>query len=173
VTFAYVNGQGKSGDVARVECRKFTPRASAEGLASGLWAECFEGSWQKLPSFEGLSPSKSGVATAIGIEFRTRDDNFALRFRGYLKVDREGVYGFHLGSDDGSALWIGGAKLIDNDGLHGNVEKSASIRLKPGLYPIEVAMFELGGAESLTLMWQGPGVEAGPIPQSALYSDPR
>ncbi len=173
VTFAYVSGQGKSGDVARVECRKFSPRASSEGLSPGLWAECFEGSWQTVPSFEGLTPANSGAATEIGVGFRTRDDNFALRFRGFVKIEREGVYTYSLGSDDGSALWIGGAKLIDNDGLHGHVEKSASIRLKPGLYPIDLAMFELGGAESLTLAWEGPGVERSPLPAANLFRELR
>ena len=37
-----------------------------------------------------------------------------------------------VSSDDGSAIWLGDAKVVDNDSLHGTVEKSGRVLLKPG-----------------------------------------
>ena len=48
---------------------------------------------------------------------------------GVGKADREGVYRFHLSSDDGSVLWIDGKKVVDNDGVHAPKSASGVLRL--------------------------------------------
>lgn len=42
--------------------------------------------------------------------------NFAVRFTAYISVPQAGHYTFYLTSNDGSALYIHGTKVVDNDG---------------------------------------------------------
>jgi signal transduction histidine kinase len=70
-------------------------------------AECFQGSWSKLPNFQMLDPVRTGSVTNFGLQFRTRDEMVGLRFRGYFDAPESGRYRFELISDDGSRLWIG------------------------------------------------------------------
>ena len=83
-------------------------------------------------------------------------DNFAARYTGALVVETAGQYTLYLTSDDGSALYLDGAQVIDNDGLHGNVTRQVTLDLEAGQHPLEVFYFERTGAQTLELEWQGP-----------------
>ena len=156
VSFALVSRAGNVGEVVRVECIKASPR-SAAGLVPGVVCESFEGKWERLPDFGALTAARTTNVASIGLEPRTRDDEFGLRFVGFFRASAEGVYRFRLGSDDGSRLRIAGATVVDNDGLHGYVVREGSVRLAAGVYAFELAFFEAGGAERLTLEMQAPG----------------
>ena len=65
-------------------------------------------------------------------------DNYAVLATSILVVEKAGSYKFFLSSDDGSLLFIDGALVVDNGGLHAFVEKSENIYLTPGFYAIEV-----------------------------------
>jgi hypothetical protein len=52
-------------------------------------------------------------------------------------------------SSDGSWLRIGGALVTDHDGPHATGEKSGSINLKAGIYPLEVGLFQAGVGQVL------------------------
>jgi hypothetical protein len=149
LTFALVSSSGRVGDVVQVDCVKTLPLTS-EGLVSGLNVEVYEGRWSRVPDFSTLTPRAKGFTNAVSLDARTRDEEFALRFSGFIKIEKEGVYKFRLGSDDGSYLIVAGAKVVDNDGLHGYIEREGAVRLGPGVYPIEIGFFEAGGAERLT-----------------------
>ena len=77
----------------------------------GLDYSCFEGVWENLPDFGTLSPTKSGVTTNFDLAMRTRDQNVALLFTGYLEIPHEGLYTFWLRSDDGGRLFVGDSSL--------------------------------------------------------------
>lgn len=158
VTFAYVNGQGKPGDMARTECRKFTPPKDLGVLIPGLKAEAFDGDFSVVPDFSNLKPAWSGYTDEVSDAVSGKAHEYALRFSGYFDAPRDGVYTFNLSSDDGSILRLAGAMVVNNDGLHGAAEKSASIRLRKGLYPIEIGYFEQRGAKSLKALVEGPGL---------------
>merc|ERR1712224_995255 len=81
----------------------------------------------KVPSFKGKVPSH--IRPVQQISYTPRDpkkpfpgfkqnDNFAVRWSGFLLAPRYGKYKFLLGSDDGSNLYINNKKLVNNDGLH-------------------------------------------------------
>ncbi|HXH60246.1 MAG TPA: PA14 domain-containing protein, partial [Fimbriimonadaceae bacterium] len=150
VSFALVSAKGTVGDVTKVECVQAKPE-KVDSLPSGLRVDVYEGDWQTVPDFTDLRPVKSAIATVVDVSPRTRDDYFALRYTGLFVAPVDGVYRFRLGSDDGSYLKIAGAKVIDNDGLHGYVQREGAVRLAAGAYPVEVGMFESGGAQQLTL----------------------
>lgn len=154
------------------ETVSFREPASATGLAPGLHYACYEGSFAKLPDFAALAPIKEGVADGIDLALRTRKEEFAMRFSGFIKIDRVGVYAFHVRSNDGSRLYIGDAPVVDNDGPHGNQEVSGFIGLKPGLYPIAVDYYDQGGTQELKVRYSGPDIEREEISRKVLFHRP-
>ncbi|TLZ69423.1 MAG: hypothetical protein E6K10_10690 [Methanobacteriota archaeon] len=125
----------------------------------------------KPESLEALKPKAEGKLDKVGLNIPNRaSDAFALKFTGLIEAPRTGKYTFHLTSDDGSRLYLDGHFLIDNDGVHGGVEKSASAELKAGDHPLIITYFEEAGGEELKLSWEGPGVERQEVPASVLFS---
>ena len=55
-----------------------------------------------------------------------------------------GVYTLNTRSDDGSILWVDGAEVVNNDGLHGPRTRSGRIRLSAGWHRVRIAFFENG-----------------------------
>jgi cytochrome c2 len=75
-------------------------------IASGLQYAYYEGSWDKLPDFSKLEPKEVGDATNFDVSVARRKEQFALRFDGTIRLDKDGEYRFLIGSDDGSRLLI-------------------------------------------------------------------
>lgn len=165
VSFALVNKNGQAGDVVRVECVKQQP-VDATGLEEGLNYTSYFGTWQAVPDFSKLDWDFEGPADEINIDKRPREANYAILFRGFIRIETEGVHRFRLGSDDGSYLKIAGAKVVNHDGLHGHTVKEGAVRLVPGVYPLEVGYFQAGGGMSLELQVQLPGGEWMPAPNA-------
>ncbi len=123
-------------------------------------------------TLQAMTPSATGVATTIVMDqpVLTTHDAFALMFTGHLLIDKPGKYNFFISSDDGSRFYIDGDLLIDNDGLHGMVEKKGSIKLTAGLHPIIATYFDNGGGDGLNMSWNGPGIKKQEIPTNVLVS---
>ncbi len=84
------------------------------------------------------------------------EDLFAAKYAGNLNIKNAGTYTFFLTSDDGSALYIDGVPVIDNDGLHSTREQLVTVDLSEGAHEIEVRYFEAYGKATLQLEWTGP-----------------
>ncbi|MEL6640067.1 MAG: SdrD B-like domain-containing protein [Pseudomonadota bacterium] len=84
-------------------------------------------------------------------------ETFAAKYEGGFWVQEAGEYTFHLSSDDGSALYIDGAQVILNDGIHEVATETATVTLAAGQHQIELRYFEDSGAASVSLEWEGPG----------------
>ncbi|MEW4561076.1 c-type cytochrome [Bremerella sp. JC770] len=97
-----------------------------------------------------------------------REDTFATKQTATIVAPTVGDYQFFIVSDDGSRLYMNGSLLINNDGLHGMVEKSGKVTLDAGPHEIIVTYFDNGGNDGLRVMWQGPGIKKQTIPASAL-----
>jgi alpha-L-fucosidase len=167
---AFRNGRPVSAPVSRV-FRKVAPMAAAAvaNVVPGLRFTCVEGDFKSLPDFNAMKPAAEGTSEGFDLARRTRDAGFALRFRGYIKVPRTGIYTFSLKSDDGSRLWIGDYLVVDNDGVHGSREQSGGVALAEGLQPITVGMFDQAGGFDLQVWYQGPGLARQPVPASVLF----
>ncbi|HJS55919.1 MAG TPA: alpha-L-fucosidase [Chitinophagaceae bacterium] len=114
-------------------------------------------------------PTASGVADIISNKEKKRTDKFAFEFTGYIKIAKDGIYTFFTDSDDGSMLYIDGEELVNNDGDHGNVEKSGKAALKKGFHLIRVLYFDSGGGNSLKVSMQPEGGRKEIIPASSLF----
>lgn len=146
------------------------PAERVTGLANGLNYSAYPGEWNALPEFDRLEAARSGTTDTFALDVWTEgDEQFALRFTGYIHAPQPGAYRFYTSSDDGSRLWIGDQLIVDNDGMHGNIERSGSIRLEAGQHRIAVGYFQGPGAKSLAVSWEGPGILKQAIPSSALF----
>ena len=133
----------------------------AKGALKNFEYRVYHGSWNKLPDFEKLKPSKTGKAQSgiADTSFSERRDNFGLVIHGELEIKKKGSYSFKLASDDGSRLIVNGKVVVDNDGVHGVVTKTGSVQLDEGLAPVRLEYFEKGGGEHLSLDMSGPGIK--------------
>jgi hexosaminidase len=166
--FVYVMKSGLTSDIQTVDVQQFSAKPPSK-LSMGLRMSAYTGTWDLLPDFSTLKPEYTVTVDGVGTAFKPQDDAYALLLKGWLKAPADGLYNFRIGSDDGSRLRIGGALIVDHDGPHGHTEKAGAIRLKKGLYPIRVEMFEIGGGDSLSLRWSGPGFTMKPINPEYLW----
>ena len=84
-------------------------------------------------------------------------NNFCLRCSGVLTASSPGDYKFYTASDDGSLLYLNGEKVVDNNGCHGEQERSSeSMFLSAGTHHLVVEMCEMGGGENLKMRYEGP-----------------
>jgi len=118
----------------------------------------FEGSWSSMPDFSKETAKEVGGTTKIDISPRKRDDNFGLRFEGFIDILEAGEYTFYVGSDDGSQLSVNGKVVADANGIHPHQVKSGKVKLEKGYHAIVVDYFEQGGDQSLEALYEGPGV---------------
>jgi len=145
--------------------------SGASAAFQGLNFAYYEvGNLSQLPDFSSLTPQKTGIASNFDIGLRSRDEDFAFEFYGYINILEAGSYDFYTSSDDGSKLFIGSQEVVDNDGLHSNRERSGSIQLTAGLHPIRVTFFERGGNQVLQVKYEGPNVTKQIIPDNVLFS---
>lgn len=144
------------------------------GLVKGAinWS-AYLSNWQTLPNFDEFGPAENGRSATIShTAYAKADRSFGLRFTGYIEVPADGLYTFYTASDDGSRLWIGDKLVVDNDGLHGVIEKIGSIRLQAGKHPIKVTYFQAGYGYSIQVFYKGPTFDKREIPADALYAAP-
>jgi mono/diheme cytochrome c family protein len=118
----------------------------------------YEGSWDNLPDFDQLKPRLEGTSAGFDLGLALRSSDFALKFDGFLRIDRDGEYRFHLTSDDGSKLWIDGRLVVANDGIHATTTKAAAVTLAKGVHPFKVGVFQGGGEVVLEVDIEGAGL---------------
>jgi beta-galactosidase/beta-glucuronidase len=152
-----------------VESRTFKPAepltaSSTPPSEKGLAFDVLEGRFEKVPDFAAGAVARSGHAARPDVAVAGAKEGFALRFRGFIRAPRTGVYVFYLSSDDGSRLTVGGREIIINEGLHHQAEEKAEIALQAGWHPIELLYFQGTGDMGLELMWRGPAFPKSPVP---------
>jgi len=142
------------------------PALDATGAQAGLRRERFEGDWDQLPDFGALSPTENVVVDSIALGEHA--ERFGYRFSGLLSVEEDDVYEFALACDDGGKLWIDGAVVVDNDGLHAAVEKRGQVALAAGAHALRVDWFNKTGGAELSVRMARPGQALEPISTAAL-----
>ena len=81
-----------------------------------------------------------------------------LQMNGYMLLTGGQQYTFHLNSDDGSVLSIGGAQIVNDDGFHGGQDAFGTFTPgATGYYPIEVQYFQGGGGAQLLAQYSTDG----------------
>ncbi len=146
--------------------------SAAPAREPGLRTSIYDGDFDLLPDFDNLVPTSTTVLPTIDISERLGGDFYAYRFQGAVDVPAAGSWTFATTSDDGSRLFIDGALVVDNDGLHGPETVNGTVELSAGLHALEVTFFEKAGGDTLDVTWAGPGVDTEAIPAAALFTAP-
>jgi hypothetical protein len=124
-----------------------------------------------LPNFNSLTPYRH--TNVLWVNFAStngafansgRADEVGAVFTGYIQAPTTDFYTLSLESDDGSRLYLGNDLVIDNDGLHGMVDRSARVALAAGRHPIRVEFFENGGGAGCIVRWQSSTIAREAIP---------
>jgi hypothetical protein len=97
-------------------------------------------------------------------------DNVVARMKGQISIATAGTYTFGTTSDDGSILFIDGAKVVDNNFLQIPTRRSGSILLSAGLHAIDLGYFEGLGGNNLIVDWAGPGISGTQVLPNAVLS---
>ena len=131
----------------------------------------YTGSWSSLPDLTTLTPVKTGIVNNVTLDPRTQETNFAFEWDGYINITSTGTYKFFTSSDDGSALYINGTRVVNNDGLHATTEQSGNYTFnQKGAYAIRILFYQEGGGYVMTTSWQktsSPKFSKSIIPDSA------
>lgn len=162
---------GKKSRVRGFSINKVAPKKSlsVDNPKQGLKVDYYEGNWDLLPDFLQLTPIESKTATKINLKVSSKDNHFALKFEGFIKVPETGIYVFYIDSDDGSRFFIDDEQLIDNDGIHGAREKAGYVALERGFHSIKLVFFQRTGGVHLSASYKGPGTEKQEIPITVLF----
>ena len=147
-------------------------RVSREG--NGVIYSYFEGqTWEKLPDFDGMAPVRTGMVREFRLDGTdARNEAFGLVLDGFLKIEKAGTYEFTTISDDGSALFVNGKQVVNNDGDHGPRARTGDIELSPGLVPLRALYFNGGGGAWLDVLYKGPGIPRQVLPAHLLFPRP-
>ena len=136
------------------------------GLPTGVGSTTYayyEGTWDKLPDFAKLKPKGTGAGLAFDLSSAKRANDYALKFDGVFKIEKEGQYKFWLNSDDGSRISIDGKVVVNNDGIHPPATVTGSAFLLKGVHQVTVEFFQGGGGAELTIDISGGGIAQQPL----------
>ncbi|MGJ8695587.1 MAG: PA14 domain-containing protein [Verrucomicrobiaceae bacterium] len=99
-------------------------------------------------------------AGLISLKHADRNEKFGLVWTGWLDVPRDGTYQFTYDTDDGGAISINDKEIITRDRIGpAGQPTTKKVKLKKGRAEIKIEYFEYTGQESISLMWNGPGIK--------------
>jgi hypothetical protein len=139
-------------------------------LQEGLIGTYYEGSgWTSAPVRSAIDapPSTDSFFEAWK---GNPPRQFSATWVGSLSTLRSGTYTFATSSDDGSWVYIDGAVVVDNGGLHGLRQVSGTTHLERGVHSILVKYFQDQGDFSFELLWAREAQALSPIPGWAFSS---
>ncbi len=186
---SFLNGRPTAAAETRTEFTKGPGRpAVTAAVAPGLRYEFFRDTtpephirmnwpvrWQlerpeKKP--EDITPHRTGTVATVTLAPADTAVMFGMRYTGYIRVPRAGVYTFTALSDDGAGMWFGDRNVFWSLGQSPKTtETSGQIALAAGLHPITVTFFQAYGPRALELYIEGPGVRRRQVPASMLFQD--
>lgn len=154
---------------AKFEKAEAVNSVKVNDLKNGVSYKYFEGAWNEIPKFAEMKPADEGIINNISYEKRKQSDNFGFEFKAYINIPQDDVYRFSTVSDDGSKLFIGETLVVDNDFLHGAIEKDGLIALKAGMHPIRIQFFEKTGGDELKVFIKSSLLTKQQIPDNMLF----
>lgn len=147
-------------------------KSPVAGSASerGVRYTYYEGTCSRVADIERGRRVAAGRMPEPSIADAPQEDHFAYLFEGLIRVPQRGVWEFSTKSDDGSVLFVDGAKVVDNDGGHAAVSATGRIALEAGLHAYRLLYFEDYEGQEFSWSWRAPGAEEfSPVPAENLY----
>jgi len=123
----------------------------------------------KKPDVERVDKQINFASTLEAFPGTKLVDNFYVVWTGKIRIPADGAYTFFLESDDGSRLFIDGAQVVDNNGLHEMQESLGKVELKAGDHVIKVEFFDAEEDAGCILSWKSAKIEKQVVPESVLF----
>jgi len=189
---SFAGGQPTAAPEARSDFRRGAGRAPvsvaraslADGLQYAFYADttaepAFRMNWpvrwqveRSETKPEDYPPRTTGTAATVSLAPADTTEMFSLRFTGFVRVPRTGVYTFTALADDGAAMWVGDQNVFWSVGQSPRTtESSGALALQAGLHPVTVTYFQGYGPRTLELFVEGPGMRRQRVPASMLFHD--
>lgn len=180
-TYTIIDDDGlQDSALVTVDVLTIKPPVVPRVLLPGATADYYElDTPEILPDFTTLQPYKSEVVTRVeypsyngwfaGSE---QSDHLGAVFAGYIDIPADDLYYLSIESDDGSALYLDGNLLINNDGRHGMTEIGAHAGLAQGYHEIRIEFFEYTGTAGLIARIESETLPRQPIPDEMWSYDP-
>ena len=184
---AQTGGEQKKDNSSQSTVKKAEPVITPEEQALLDDPGCLKSIKEKVKGFKGLNykyyekkfnsvrdiakskPKKTGNYHTFSLDIKQRKENIGFIYEGYIKVPKTQKYTFHLGSDDGSRLFIGDKEIIIHDGSHGFSYKSSSVIMEKGLHTFKVEYYQGDSSLALDIQVEYPSLERTTIPRSWLF----
>ncbi|MBS3734207.1 MAG: chitobiase/beta-hexosaminidase C-terminal domain-containing protein [Phycisphaerae bacterium] len=125
------------------------------------------------------APVRTGAVEQVDLSF-TKGQPAALRFTGYLRIRKAGVYEFEAVTDRASddrgfaRMRLAGRPIFQHASYRvaaDDVRLSGVARLEAGMYPLK--LHTLAEGSRLKLLWKGPGFDRQAIPAEVLHQPQR
>lgn len=157
-------------DVVNVPLKvyQFKDEIKTSATANGLSLNIYEANLKFVDELSNLKAVKSKIVKNISLADTTRKEKVALVYNGLIKIPADGIYDFYLSSDDGSKLWIDG-DVLENDGLHGDGEKTEKFALKKGFHIIKIAYFQGTGDAAFSLQVASSKIKKQNVPDGWFF----
>lgn len=138
-------------------------------LGQGLRGEYFDDAELTSPKLTRLDPTVSFDWGRGAPDPSMQPDTFSVRWTGTVTPKFSETYTFHVRSDDGARLTIGGTTLIDNWKIQPATEVSATIAMVAGRpYDIRLEYYDNQWNASCALSWSSARQAKEIVPASAL-----
>lgn len=146
------------------------PIAEPDRLEPGLQYQYYESdvnngfvTYQSLFSEQDraqVKPVATGNVEKPDISVARRAEHSAIRFSGYVKILKKGVYTFHAAADDGVRIYLGNDLVVadDNCAATGGESQAGDVALDLGCHPIAILYYNGPGMRGLDVWLEGPGV---------------
>jgi signal transduction histidine kinase len=129
-------------------------------LVNGLDLRAYEGNWETLPDFDKLNPIHFGTSSNFSLQAINQYEHTGLRFTGFLDIARDGLYAFHVTSDDGSMLFVGRPTIRVKICGPGVIPEASPLRIGQPLAEANACMWaELQGKVISVRADDGSGIE--------------
>ena len=138
----------------------------------GLRYAYYQGTWDSLPDFKHLKPTKKGLSDKnFDVNNFINNKNFVCVMDGYLKISKAGYYILEMGGgNDQSRVYLDNKLILGKHFIPGEGEMYI-VPLEAGFYPVRFEYFYKEGKSKLAPVYIKPeGVEDFPIPADMLYS---
>ncbi|MCZ4245693.1 family 20 glycosylhydrolase [Pedobacter punctiformis] len=163
------NGNPGEVYVINYERQAYQKAITSNGFQKGLKFSYYPKYYKSVTKIKETDRTDSAITAKIDIPVKEKAPSFGTKHTGYFYAPQDGIYTFYLKADDGSNLYMDQKLLIDNDGLHSAIEKSAQIALGKGYHPFELLFIEGGGGYTLQLEYSVGDGKRKPLSESDFY----
>ncbi len=147
---------------------------------SGLIGEYFDRRGSSIPA--DWTPNATRADNQINFRWGTNspgvggvgNNDFSVRWTGYIKAPGTGDFRFYTFTDDGARFWLNGVRIINDWNDHGPQETGSTIvRLEQGrYYPFKLEYYDASSGAVAQLHWDGPNTGGKNIIPAAAFELP-